>query len=130
MATALIVDDEAVPRNVLAQWLTSAGIDARTAPDAVSALALMKDTPPAVAVVDVRMPGQDGMWLADQIKDRYPETAVVVYTGMADLDVALWCLRDEVFGYLVKPFSREQFEETVGRAIRWHTETTGLAMFN
>ena len=130
MATALIVDDESVPRDVLARWLTTAGIDARTAPDAVSALALMQDMPPDVAVVDVRMPGQDGMWLADQIRNHFPETAIVVYSGLADLDVALWCLRDEVFGYLVKPFSREQFEETVGRAIRWHAETIGLAQFN
>lgn len=127
MATALIVDDEAVPRDALANWLRAGGFDARTAPDASSALILMETGPADVAVLDVRMPGPDGMWLADQIRARYPETAVVVYAGLADLDVALWCLKDEVFGYLVKPFSRDDVEATAERALAWHNSAARLA---
>jgi DNA-binding NtrC family response regulator len=120
MATALIVDDEAVPREALAGWLRASGFDARTAPDSRSALTLMEASPADVAVVDVRMPSPDGMWLADQLRTHYPTTAVVMYTGLADLEVALWCLKGEVFDYLVKPFSREALEATAERALAWH----------
>jgi DNA-binding NtrC family response regulator len=130
MATALIVDDEALPRDVLAGWVRAHGLDARTAPDAASALVLMQDSEPDVAVVDVRMPGPDGMWLADQIRQHFPHTAVVMCTGMLDLDSALWCLRDEVFGYLVKPFSRMEFERTIDRALDWHRDALGGADLN
>ena len=122
MTTTLIVDDEALPRDVLAGWVRDHGFNARTAPDARSALVLMEDAPPEVAVVDVRMPGPDGLWLADQIRQHYPATAVVVSTGTLDLDSALWCLRDDVFGYLVKPYSRAEFERTIDRAHAWHRD--------
>ena len=130
MATALIVDDEAVPRDALAGWLRAGGFDARTAPDALSALALMEARPADVAVLDVRLPGPDGMWLADQLRTHFPATAIVVYAGLADLDVALWCLKDDVFDYLVKPFSRDALEATMERALAWHHDAVRHAAFN
>jgi putative nucleotidyltransferase with HDIG domain len=77
-------------------------------------------TPPAVAVCDIRMPGHDGLWLANQIRHDAPETAVIMATGMQDAAPAVSSLRQGVVDYLTKPFGRDRLRESVSRGIEWH----------
>jgi DNA-binding NarL/FixJ family response regulator len=57
--------------------------------NADSTLAAVKDSPADVVVCDIRMPGHDGVWLIDQLQQRYPATAIVIVTGIQDLDPRL-----------------------------------------
>jgi putative two-component system response regulator len=118
--SVLVVDDETSIRELMARWLASGGYAVRTAGSASEALARVHDTPPAVALCDIRMPGQDGLWLAEQIRHRAPETAVIMATGVQDVGSAVTSLRHGVIDYLTKPFGRDRLRESVLRAVDWH----------
>src|SRR5438876_373966 len=77
-------------------------------------------TPPAVALCDIRMPGHDGLWLAQQIRQEWPETAVIMATGVQDVASAVASLRQGVIDYLTKPFGRDRLRDAVSRGLKWH----------
>lgn len=116
----LIVDDETCVRDLMARWLTSGGYEVRTAGTADEALRSIHEGPPAVALCDIRMPGHDGLWLADQIRHDAPETAVIMATGVQDVGSVVTSLRHGVIDYLTKPFGRDRLRESVVRGIEWH----------
>lgn len=118
--SVLIVDDERGVRELMARWLASGGYDVRTASSADEALQRVHDRPPAVALCDIRMPGHDGLWLAHQIRQSAPETAVIMATGVQDVGSAVTSLRQGVIDYLTKPFGRDRLRASVSRGIEWH----------
>jgi putative two-component system response regulator len=73
-----------------------------------------------VALCDIRMPGHDGLWLAERIRQQYPETAVIMATGVHDVGSAVSTLRQGVIDYLTKPFGRDRLREAVTRGLEWH----------
>src|SRR5207247_5517920 len=77
-ASVLIVDDEPGVRNLMARWVASMGLNAKTAASADEALAALQAQQCDVAVIDVMMPGRDGLWLVKQLKRDHPDTAVVL----------------------------------------------------
>jgi putative nucleotidyltransferase with HDIG domain len=118
--TVLVVDDEHGARNLMARWLESGGYSVTTAANAEEALGRLEASPPAVALCDIRMPGRDGLWLAERIRQRYPETAVIMATGVQDIGPAVKTLRQGVIDYLTKPFGRDRLQEAVTRGLAWH----------
>ena len=116
----LIVDDENGVRDLISRWLESGGYAVASAADADQAMTLIEDAPPAVAVCDIRMPGHDGLWLADRIRHQHPETAVIMATGVQDVGAAVESLRHGVVDYLTKPFGRDRLREAVVRGYEWH----------
>jgi putative two-component system response regulator len=116
----LVVDDEAGIREVMARWLAGGGYDVLTAENAREALQHVQQRAPAVALCDIRMPGQDGLWLAGQIRHDAPDTAVIMATGVQDIGSAVTSLRHGVLDYLTKPFGRDRLRESVTRGIEWH----------
>ena len=82
----LIVDDENGARDLMSRWLESGGYSVTTAASAEEALGRLSDQPSAVALCDIRMPGHDGVWLAERIRQQFPETAVIMATGVHDAD--------------------------------------------
>jgi response regulator RpfG family c-di-GMP phosphodiesterase len=118
--SVLVVDDETGIRELMARWLASGGYAVSTAASASEALDRVHDTPPAVALCDIRMPGQDGLWLANQIRQDAPETAVIMATGVQDVGPAVTSLRQGVIDYLTKPFGRDRLRESVLRGLEWH----------
>lgn len=118
--SVLIVDDEASVRHLMRRWLESRGYTVAVASRADEALQLLARSPVAVALCDLRMPGRDGLWLVDQLRRGYPETAVVIATGVNDVASAVEGLRHGVVDYLTKPFDRERLFDAVARAIEWH----------
>lgn len=118
--SVLVVDDEICIRELMARWLAGGGYAVRTAASADEALARVHDAPPAVALCDIRMPGQDGLWLANQIRRDAPETAVIMATGVQDVGSAVTSLRQGVIDYLTKPFGRDRLHESVSRGLEWH----------
>ncbi len=120
MRSVLVVDDENGVRDLMSRWLQAGGYSVASASGAVEALALMESLPPAVALCDIRMPGRDGFWLADRIRQKHPDTAVIMATGLRDARVAVATLGDGVVDCLTKPFNREQLREAVSRGLEWH----------
>ena len=124
--SVLVVDDEHGVRNLMARWLESGGYDVTTAASAEEALGQFETTPPAVALCDIRMPGHDGIWLAERIRQQYPETAVIMATGVHDVGPAVASLRQGVIDYLTKPFGRDRLREAVTRGLEWHESAWDL----
>ncbi len=118
--TVLIVDDENGVRDLWSRWLKADGYSVTTAANADEALGRLEATPSAVALCDIRMPGHDGLWLAERIRQRYPETAVIMATGVQEAGPAVQSLRQGVIDYLTKPFGRARLEEAVTRGLEWH----------
>ena len=116
----LVVDDENGVRDLMSRWLRLGGYAVASASDADEALDLVKDAPPAVALCDIRMPGHDGLWLADRIRHEHPETAVIMATGVHDVGAAVESLRHGVVDYLTKPFDRDRLSDAVVRGYQWH----------
>ncbi len=118
--SVLIVDDENGARDLMARWLESGGYSVTTASNAEEALSRLEASPPAVALCDIRMPGRDGLWLAERIRQRYPETAVIMATGVHEAGPAIETLRQGVIDYLTKPFGRDRLREAVTRGLEFH----------
>src|SRR3954462_2768391 len=118
--SVLIVDDENSVRNLMARWLESGGFRVTTAGSAEEALGRLHEFPPAVALCDIRMPGHDGVWLAERIRQQFPETAVIMATGVHDADAAVQTLRQGVIDYLTKPFGKQRLREAVTRGLEFH----------
>jgi response regulator RpfG family c-di-GMP phosphodiesterase len=116
----LIVDDENGVRDLMSRWLEAGGYRVTTAANAEEALGRLEDVAPAVALCDIRMPGHDGLWLAERIRQRSPETAVIMATGVHDVGPAVESLRSGVIDYLTKPFGRDRLREAVLRGLEWH----------
>jgi response regulator RpfG family c-di-GMP phosphodiesterase len=115
--SVLVVDDEVAVRELIARWLASGGCHVRTAGNADEALRSVHDAPPAVALCDIRMPGQDGFWLADRIRHDAPETAVIMATGVQDAEGAH---HQGIVDYLTKPLGRDRLRDSVLRGFAWH----------
>ena len=113
----LIVDDEESMRTLLRSWVEREGgstvIEASTAEEGLEKA--LSDSP-AVALCDIRLPGEDGLWLAAQIRIHQPQTAVVMTTGVLEFDAAVNSLHSGAVDYLVKPFTRERLSEALNRA--------------
>lgn len=116
----LVVDDEAGIRDVMSRWLRARGYRVRTAGSADEALARMADEPAAVALCDIRMPGRDGLWLLERLREEFPDTAVVMATALNEVGPAVLSLRRGVVDYLTKPFTPEQLADAIRRAMEWH----------
>src|SRR5262245_55471977 len=84
--TILVVDDDEGVRKLLTRWVTAMGHDAKVAPDAETALEMMGKWPIDVALCDIRMPGHDGIWLVEQMRSLFPAIAVVLATGLLEMD--------------------------------------------
>ncbi len=113
--TVLVVDDDEATCRLLAEWIGHLGFDVATAQSAQTALTLMRTHPADVAFCDIVMPGKDGIWLIDQLRHHFPETAVVIATGLTRMDPSV-TLSPRVAAYLVKPFDFDDVASALGSA--------------
>jgi response regulator RpfG family c-di-GMP phosphodiesterase len=110
----LIVDDEPELRDVVRRTLGAAGYDCCVAGSGAEAIAALESNHGVTLVFsDIRMPGVDGLALLRTIRERWPEIAVVMATGVSEVEVAVACLQLGALDYIVKPF---QIEEVTARA--------------
>src|SRR6185369_5203114 len=114
----LVVDDDEGVRRVLTQWVDRLGYDARPADSAETAMRELEANDVDVALCDVRMPGADGIWLADRIRERFPHVAVVLATGLHEMDPTV-TLRPGVVAYIVKPFGHTEIASAIEMGLMW-----------
>ena len=117
--TVLIVEDDTPIRGMMQRWLQASGYAARGVGSAEEALDAMAADPASSAVCDVGLPGKDGIWLTDELRRRYPDTAVVLATGATEVPGTA-SLKTGVVAYLVKPFGQKQLCRAVREAVEWH----------
>ena len=125
MHSVLVVDDDVSLRPMLAAWVNRFGYCATEADCAEAALIKLAEQPTDIAVCDVNMPGRDGVWLASQIRERFPTTAVIMATSVDDSDVAVSTLRNDVVDYLLKPFDSVRLREALALGLDWHRAVVG-----
>jgi CheY-like chemotaxis protein len=118
MPTVLVVDDEANIRELLRRILEPEGYTVADAEDAPSALAAMSAHSPHVVFLDVHMPGENGLWLADQIQQKFPTSATVLATADPDI-AAADRLRRGIIGCLLKPFHRDDVLRAAEDGVQW-----------
>ena len=104
----LVVDDEEIVRESLGGWLEKDGYFVATAPDGKAALERLEAEPWSILIVDLKMPGIDGMQVLEQAKKRTPDLAVVMMTAYATVDTAVSAMKLGAYDYLVKPFDPEE----------------------
>jgi len=121
-ASVLVVDDETGVRELFARWLVSGGYDVRMAANADEAINRVQQQAPAVALCDIRMPGHDGLWLANEVQRAHPHTAVVIATAYTEL-LDGEAQQQPVADLLIKPFQRERFALAVDRGRQWRKQT-------
>ena|SRR5690242_1825065 len=116
MADILVVDDDYVIRDTLCELLASdyECQQAATAEEALEKLAAQRFD---VVLTDISMPGLSGRELLARVLDLYPETPVIVISGLSDQDQAQSLISGGAFDYLLKPFRLEVVEESVRRAV-------------
>jgi putative two-component system response regulator len=115
--TLLIVDDEAAVRRVLCLKLSREGYRCEEANDAEQTLSVLETVPIALVLLDIKMPGKSGIELLPEIKEGYPEAAVVMATAVNDIDVAIQCMKQGADDYVCKPFNLEEVSLAVQRAL-------------
>jgi putative two-component system response regulator len=121
LTSVLIVDDEPAVRDLMSRWVTSLGLQPQTASNADEALASLRLRHYDLAVIDVMMPGHDGLWLAAELRREHPHTAVIVATAYTDL-VGAEAQRAPIADFLIKPFQRERFALAVDRGRQWRKQ--------
>jgi DNA-binding NtrC family response regulator len=112
-----VVDDEAVVREFLARCLERDGYAVMQAANATEALELMTVEPAAAVLCDIRMPGQDGLWLAERLRSLWPKTPVVMATAIDDLQTVNRTRELGAVDYINKPIHPDQLLDVVRRAI-------------
>lgn len=113
----LVVDDDEAVRNVLCVILAEEGYRPLAADTAESALHLVRSGGIDLVVADVRLPGQDGLWLVREARGADPDTAIIVLTGYGDTKGAVEALRLGAVDYLLKPPKVTGLVRAVERAL-------------
>jgi two-component system nitrogen regulation response regulator GlnG len=117
MAGILIVDDEPAICWGLAELARQLKHEPQTASSAEQAFAVAKKSNAAVILLDVRLPGIDGLAAMSQLRQLLPDAKIIVMTAHGDLSTAVEAVRQGAFEYIVKPFDTRQIEHLIARAI-------------
>ncbi len=113
----LIVDDEDSIRELILRKLSSEGYQCKEAGNAEQAWETLTREPVSLVLLDVKMPGKSGLELLPEIKTRFPDTAVVMATATTDTGIAIECMKQGAYDYIIKPFDLEDILHSVRRAL-------------
>ena len=112
----LIIDDEENIRALCAEIARSAGLEPHQAADGKQGLELLAEVLPDFVLLDVNLPGRDGMDILKEIRVRFPSTRVVMVTGYASVDRAVMAMKLGAHDYITKPFAVARLREVFADA--------------
>ncbi|MGB2868130.1 MAG: response regulator, partial [Bacteroidota bacterium] len=106
--SVLIADDEDPLRMTIAAWLGDEGFEVEQAPDGLDAIKKVQSKDFDVAILDIKMPGANGLEVLRYIKKNSSQTEVVMVTGMSDVSMAVEAMKLGAREYLTKPIDMDQ----------------------
>ena len=116
-AKILVVDDEAIIRESLRDWLSDVGYQVLTAEDGFQALKIIEKEKPGIAIVDLVMPGMDGIELLKRAKEISPSIEVIIITAYGSIPTAITAMKEGAYDYIEKPFCPEKVELLIDRLV-------------
>ncbi len=127
MIPILIIDDDPVIRDGLVKLFTARAIDAKTVPDAETAVAVLKEQEFDLVLTDYHLPGRDGLSVIEYAKSLSKERPVVMISGQGDMDVVVKALRLGVDDFISKPFKPVELVSIVQRELEQYQQKKGFA---
>lgn len=112
----LIVDDEDSVRDSLYNWFIEDGYRVECAENAKTALSILEAGSFDIILVDIKMPGMDGLELLKRIKALRQDSIVIIMTAFATVDTAVQALKDGAFDYVTKPFDPDDLSHLIRNA--------------
>lgn len=109
-ARILVVDDERAMREALHDWLREDGYDVGLAESGEKAVSMAQDRTWDAVLLDLKMPGMDGLETMKRLKEIIPDAEVIVITAYATVDTAVQAMKEGAFDYVVKPFDPDEIE--------------------
>lgn len=116
-APVLVIDDERDIREGCERVLSRMGCRVSTAPDGRAGLEALGREPEACVLLDLKMPGMDGLEVLQRIKQSYPQALVIIITGFATVETAIEAMKLGAYDFIPKPFQPDQLRLTVKRAL-------------
>jgi len=113
----LVVDDEAIVRESLHDWLSDAGYLVLTAENGHQALEIIEKEKPSIAISDLVMPGMDGIELLKRAKEISPGIEVIIITAYGSIPTAIAAMKEGAYDYIEKPFRPEKAELLVEKLV-------------
>lgn len=112
----LVVDDEMLIRNFLAETLRRKGIEVETAENGKKALQLLKDFAFDMVITDLKLPDITGLEILSKTKEISPNTVVILITAFGSIENTVEAMRRGAYNYIQKPFSAEAIEAVIEKA--------------
>jgi len=116
-ANILVIDDEESMRDSCQQTLSRSGYYVETAENGGKGLEILKKTSYDLVILDLKMPGLNGLEVLEKIKEDDPEIVVVVITGHATIESAVEAMKKGAYDFIPKPFTPESLRVIVKRAL-------------
>ena len=116
-ASLLVVDDELIVRDSLDKWFREEGYDVTVAESAQEALGKIAAKRFDLALVDIKMPGTDGVELQRRMHEIDSDMLVIMMTGYASVETAVTALKNGAYDYVSKPFDPDDIAHTVHNAL-------------
>jgi len=118
MDRVLVVDDEKIILELTSMILRSKGYEVLTADSGRLGLEIVERDAPSVVLLDYMMPGMDGMTALRQIRDLFPDTYVVMFTGKGSEEIAVELMKAGASDYILKPFNNQDLVERIENVLR------------
>jgi DNA-binding NtrC family response regulator len=119
-AKILVVDDEVEFASALAERLQLRGYDTKAVFRGEDTLAIAKSAPPDIILLDLKMPGMNGIEVLMTIRQFAPDIEVILLTGHIDLRERIEGMRIDDFNYIMKPVDMAELLEKIEKAIEKH----------
>ena len=116
-AKILVVDDEAIIRESLHDWLNDAGYEVFTAENGPQALEIIEREGLRIVIADLVMPGMDGIELMKRAKEISPDIEVIIITAYGSIPTAITAIREGAYDYIEKPFCPERVEILIEKLV-------------
>lgn len=112
----LIVDDETKIRRILSAILTDEGFEVNLAENGNTALKKCNTFRPAIILMDQNMPGMNGIETMQKIREKYPQTVVIILTAYGEVSLAVDAIKNGAYDYIEKPFDNDKLLLLINRA--------------
>ncbi|MBI5419923.1 MAG: sigma-54-dependent Fis family transcriptional regulator [Deltaproteobacteria bacterium] len=116
----MVVDDEEIVRDSLSRWLEEDGYNVEAVDSGKKALERLPAKSWDLMLVDLKMPGMDGIQLMEEVRKTNPDMLVIIMTAYATVDTAVKAMKKGAYDYFVKPFNPDDISLTIRKIVDHH----------